>query len=90
MDGLAAGRPVAVGLIAEVITARTLVDAQRLAIVYRPLTMAMPWERSRRCWRLARPAPWLLRGAAGGDPLSALWTLAVARFLRVDAWGTTS
>jgi low temperature requirement protein LtrA len=80
---------VAVGLIAEIVTASTLVDAQRLAVVYRPLTYAMAVGAVAALlvgW--LRPAPWLLALLVVAI-LSALWIYAVIRFLRVDAWGST-
>jgi low temperature requirement protein LtrA len=82
---------VALGLVAVVVAARALVDAGRLAGVYRPLTRAMCAGAGAAAvvgW--ARPAPWLLALLLGAI-LSALWIFAVGRFLRAGAWaeGTT-
>jgi low temperature requirement protein LtrA len=80
---------VAVGLIAEIITARTLVDAKRLAVVYRPLTNAMAGGAVAALvigW--LRPAPWLLALLLVAI-LSVLWFFVVIRFLRADAWGAS-
>lgn len=79
---------VSVGLVAEIITARTLEDARRLAVVYRPLAVAMAGGAVAALlvgW--LRPAPWLLALLLVAI-LSVLWIFAVIRFLRVDAWGT--
>jgi low temperature requirement protein LtrA len=79
---------VALGLLAEVVTARTLEDARRLAVVYRPLTVAMAGGAVAALlggW--SRPSPWLLALLLVAI-LSVLWIFAVIRFLRVDAWGT--
>ena len=78
---------VAVGLLALSVTERTLVDAQRLAVVYRPLSLAMGAGAGAALvvgW--ARPAPWLL-ALLLVVILSVLWFFAVSRFLRADAWG---
>lgn len=78
---------VAVGLLALIVIARALVDAQCLAAVYRPLTGAMAAGAAAAAvagW--ARPAPWLLALLLVAI-LSALWFFAVGRFLRASAWG---
>ena len=78
---------VAVGLLAQTLTVRTLVDAERLAVVYRPLTAAMVGGAAAAtvvAW--LRPAPWLLALLLVAI-LSVLWFFAVSRFLRADAWG---
>ena len=77
----------ALGLLALAATERTLVDAQRLEVVYRPLSLAMAVGAGAALivgW--ARPAPWLLALLLVAI-LSVLWFFAVARFLRADAWG---
>jgi low temperature requirement protein LtrA len=78
---------VAVGLLALLVTANTLVDARRLAAAYRPLTAvlvagavagaAVGW---------ARPAPWLL-AVLLVVILTVLWGCAVRGFLLAGAWG---
>jgi low temperature requirement protein LtrA len=78
---------VAVSLVAQAVAERTLVDAERLAVVYRPLTWALLAGASASIvvgW--TRPAPWLLALLLVAI-LSALWLYAVSRFLRADAWG---
>lgn len=78
---------VALGLLALAVTERTLVDAQRLGVVYRPLSLAMGAGAGAALvvgW--ARPAPWLLALLLVAI-LSVLWFFAISRFLRADAWG---
>ena len=78
---------VALGLLALSVTERTLVDAQRLAVVYQPVSLAMGAGAAAALvvgW--ARPAPWLLALLLVAI-LSVLWLFAVSRFLRADAWG---
>lgn len=78
---------VALGLLALAVTERTLVDAQRLVVVYRPLSPAIGAGAVAALvvgW--ARPAPWLL-ALLLVVILSVLWVFAVSRFLRADAWG---
>jgi len=78
---------VSVGLFALGAAERTLVDAQRLAVVYRPLNLAMGTGAAAAVvvgW--ARPAPWLLALLLVAV-LSVLWFFAVSRFLRAEAWG---
>jgi low temperature requirement protein LtrA len=75
---------VAIGLLALILTTRALADAQRLDVVYRPVNRAMAVGAAVVAgW--ARPAPWLLALALVAV-LSALWFLAVSRFLRAGAW----
>ena len=77
----------ALGLLALIPATRALVDAERLAVVYRPVTSAMAGGAAAALvvgW--VRPAPWLL-ALLLVVILSALWFLAVSRFLRADAWG---
>jgi low temperature requirement protein LtrA len=78
---------VALGLLALIVTARALADAERLAVVYQPLTLAMSGGAAAALlvgW--TRPAPWLLALLLVAI-LSVLWCFAVNRFLRADAWG---
>ncbi|MGH3366590.1 MAG: hypothetical protein ACRDOY_05255, partial [Nocardioidaceae bacterium] len=78
---------VGLGLLALAVTERTLVDAQRLVVVYQPLSMAMAAGAAAALllgW--ARPAPWLLALLLVAI-LAVLWVFAVSRFRRADAWG---
>jgi hypothetical protein len=77
---------VAVALLALSVTERSLVDAERLSVVYQPLSLAMGAGAGAALiagW--ARPAPWLLALLLVAR-LSLLWVFAVSRFLRADAW----
>ena len=81
---------VALGLVALILTERTLVDADRLVVVYRPLGVALAGGAAVALvagW--VRPAPWLLASLLVAI-LSVLWCFAVSRFLRADAWGEDS
>jgi low temperature requirement protein LtrA len=78
---------VALGLLALIVIEQSLVDAQRLAFVYRPLRIALAIGAVAALvvgW--LRPAPWLLAVLLVAI-LSVLWAFAVLRFLRADAWG---
>jgi hypothetical protein len=78
---------VALGLLALIVTAQSLVDAERLLSVYRPLSMVLAIGAVAAMvvgW--VRPAPWLLALLLLAV-LSVLWAFAVLRFLRADAWG---
>jgi low temperature requirement protein LtrA len=78
---------VALNLLGLVLTERVLADARRLAVVYRPLGVALALAAAAALlvgW--ARPAPWLLASALVAI-LSVLWFFAVGRFLAADAWG---
>jgi low temperature requirement protein LtrA len=78
---------VALGLLALIVTERALVDADRLVVVYRPLSAALAGGAAAALvvgW--VRPAPWLLALLLVAI-LSVLWFFAVSRFLRADAWG---
>jgi low temperature requirement protein LtrA len=79
---------VALGLLALTLAEQALVDAARLAVVYRPLKIAMAGAALAALvvgW--ARPVPWLLALLLFGI-LSVLWIFAVSRFLQADAWGS--
>jgi low temperature requirement protein LtrA len=81
---------VALGLVALIPTELALVDAGRLAAVYRPLSPVLAGGAGAALiagW--ARPAPWLLASLLVAV-LSVIWFFAVARFLRADAWGDES
>ena len=78
---------VALGLLSLILTERALLDADRLAVVYRPLPVALAGGAAAALivgW--VRPAPWLLALLLVAI-LSVLWLFAVSRFLRADAWG---
>jgi low temperature requirement protein LtrA len=76
----------AVGLIAHAVAESTLVDAERLVVVYRPVSLAMlAGAASALAVAWTRPAPWLLALLLVAI-LSVLWLFAVTRFLRTDAW----
>jgi low temperature requirement protein LtrA len=78
---------VATGLLALTLIERALADAQRLFSVFQPLGMAttagavaaliVGWT---------QPAPWVLAMLLV-TILGVLWSFAVSRFLRIDAWG---
>ncbi|MBI3747447.1 MAG: low temperature requirement protein A [Chloroflexi bacterium] len=77
---------VALGLLALVLTARSLDDAVRLASVYRPLTAALALGAAVAVlagW--VAPAPWLLALLLVAI-LSALWFFAVAWLIGAGAW----
>ena len=77
---------VALGLVALIVIERALADADRLAVVYRPLGMATAAGAAASLvigW--LRPAPWVL-AAALVVVLGTLWAFAVYRFLGAEAW----
>jgi low temperature requirement protein LtrA len=81
---------VAVGLLAVIVAANTLVDARRLAAAYRPLSAVLASGAVAGAvvgW--ARPAPWLL-ALLLVVILTALWAVAVRGFLLAGAWGEES
>jgi low temperature requirement protein LtrA len=78
---------VALGLLALVVTERALADAERLSSVFGPLGVALAGGAVAALvagW--LRPAPWLLALVLVAI-LSVVWSFAVSRFLRADAWG---
>jgi low temperature requirement protein LtrA len=78
---------VTLGLLALIIVQQSLVDAERLSSVYRPLSMVLAIGAGAALivgW--LRPAPWLLALLLVAV-LSAVWAFAVLRFLSADAWG---
>jgi low temperature requirement protein LtrA len=78
---------VALGLLALIVTEQSLVDAEHLYAVYRPLGVVLAIGAVAALvigW--ARPAPWLLALLLVAV-LSVLWAFAVLRFLSADAWG---
>jgi low temperature requirement protein LtrA len=78
---------VALGLLALILTARSLEDAVRLASVYRPLTVALALGAVVALFAgWLAPAPWLMALLLVAI-LSALWFFAVAWLIRAGAWG---
>ena len=78
---------VALGLLSLIVIERSLVDADRLAGVYRPLGPAIAaGAAAALCVGWLRPTPWLLAASLGAI-LSVLWVFAAYRFLGADAWG---
>jgi low temperature requirement protein LtrA len=78
---------VASGLLALILTERALVDAGRLELVYRPLSLALAGGAAAAVLvGSTRPPPWLLASLLVAI-LSVLWLFAVSRFLRANAWG---
>jgi low temperature requirement protein LtrA len=78
---------VAAGLLALVLTEQALVDAERLSLVFHPLRLVLSGGAAAALivgW--IRPAPWLLVLLLVAI-LSTVWSFAVSRFLRADAWG---
>jgi low temperature requirement protein LtrA len=78
---------VALGLLALIVIQHSLVDAERLFSVYRPLSVVLAIGAVAALvvgW--VRPAPWLLAFLLVAV-LSVLWAFAVLRFLSADAWG---
>ncbi len=78
---------VALGLLALIVTEQSLVDAERLSSVYRPLSIVLAIGAVAALivgW--LRPAPWLLAVFLLAV-LSVVWAFAVLRFLGADAWG---
>jgi hypothetical protein len=85
--GCLLGGSVAIGLPALILTGRALEDAQRLAVVYRPLTVLLAVGATGALLAgLLDPAPWLLALGLVAI-LSALWFVAVAWLIRAGAWG---
>jgi low temperature requirement protein LtrA len=77
---------VALGLVSLISIEKTLVDAQRLEAVYRPLRGALAAGAAAALvagW--SRPWPWLL-GLLLVAILTVVWMFAASRFLRADAW----
>jgi hypothetical protein len=69
-----------------IFTEKTLVDAERFDVVYRPLRIALAVGAAAALvagW--ARPAPWLFALVLVAI-LTVLWIYAAGRFLRADAW----
>jgi len=81
------GGSVALGLLALIVTERSLEDAVRLEVVYRPLgaVLAMGAAIALLAGWLA-PVPWIL-AALLVSILTALWFFVVARMIRAGVWG---
>jgi low temperature requirement protein LtrA len=81
------GGSVAICLLALILTERSLEDAVRLEVVYRPLGVALV---AGAAVALAAgwlaPVPWLLAALVVAI-LTALWFFVVARMIRAGAWG---
>jgi hypothetical protein len=78
---------VALGLVALIVTERSLADAERLDVVYRPLRPALAAGAGAALvagW--LRPAPWLL-SLLLVCVLGVLWFFAVSRFMSAGEWG---
>jgi low temperature requirement protein LtrA len=78
---------VALGLVSLIVIEQSLLDAERLASVYRPLNVVLAMGAVAALvvgW--VRPAPWLL-ALLLVLVLGVLWAFAVLRFLGADAWG---
>lgn len=77
----------AIGLLALVLAARALEDAERLAVVYRPLTWVLAVGAAAAlvaAW--LDPPPWMLALGLVAI-LTALWFFAVACLIRAGEWG---
>lgn len=81
------GGSVALGLLALILTERSLEDAVRLEVVYRPLAavLAVGAAVALLAGWLA-PAPWLLAALLVAI-LTVLWSFVVARMIRAGVWG---
>jgi len=83
------GGSVALGLLALIVTERSLEDAVRLESVYRPMgaVLALGAVIALLAGWLA-PAPWILAALLVAI-LTALWFFVVARMIRAGVWGET-
>ena len=82
------GGSVALGLLALIVTERSLEDALRLEIVYRPLgTVLATGAAIALLAGWLAPAPWILAALLVAI-LTALWFFVVARMIRAGVWGT--
>jgi low temperature requirement protein LtrA len=81
------GGATAIGLVALIITERSLEDARRLELVYRPLgsVLAVGAAIALLAGWLA-PAPWMLALLLVAI-LTAMWFFVVARMIRAGVWG---
>jgi low temperature requirement protein LtrA len=84
------GGSVAIGLIALILTERSLEDAVRLEDVYRPLAPALVLGAAVALLAgLLAPVPWLL-ATLQVAVLTVLWFFVVARMIRAGVWGLAS
>jgi low temperature requirement protein LtrA len=77
----------AVGLLALILTERSIADSVRLAVVYRPMSLALAAGAGVALlagW--LAPAPWILALLLVAI-LTALWSFAIAWMIRAGAWG---
>jgi low temperature requirement protein LtrA len=80
------GGSVAIGLVALIVTARSLEDAKRIDVVYRPLALVLALGAAAAVLvGVLDPAPWLLAVLLVAI-LSALWFFAIVRLIRAGAW----
>jgi low temperature requirement protein LtrA len=84
------GGSTAIGLLALILTERSLEDARRLEVVYRPLgaVLAAGAAIALLAGWLA-PAPWILAGLMIAI-LTALWFFVVVRMIRAGVWGESA
>jgi low temperature requirement protein LtrA len=81
------GGSVAIGLVALILTERSLEDAVRLEVVYRPLAPALAVGAAVAVLAgVVAPAPWLLAILLVAV-LTVLWFFVVARMIRAGVWG---
>jgi low temperature requirement protein LtrA len=81
------GGSVALGLVALILTERSLEDAVRLEAVYRPLGLALlAGAAIALVAGLLAPPPWLLAALLVAI-LSVLWFFVVARMIQASVWG---
>ena len=81
------GGSVTIGLLALILTERSLEDALRLEVVYRPLGVALAVGALAALGAgLVAPTPWLLAVLLIAI-LTALWFFVVARMIRAGVWG---
>jgi len=80
------GGSVAIGLLALILTARSLEDAVRLDTVYRPLTLLLVAGAAIALLAgVVDPAPWILAALLVAI-LTGLWFVAIVRLIRAGAW----
>ncbi|HZM72674.1 MAG TPA: hypothetical protein VFC71_04800, partial [Candidatus Polarisedimenticolia bacterium] len=81
------GGSVTIGLVALILTERSLEDALRLEVVYRPLGVALAVGALAALGAgLLAPTPWLLAVLLVAI-LTALWVFVVFRMIRAGVWG---
>ena len=81
------GGSVTIGLLGLILTARSLEDADRLQVVYRPLGVALAvGALAALIAGLLAPTPWVLAVALIAI-LTAVWLFVVVRMIRAGVWG---